>query len=93
MGSSNPDWETFAIPQVDPIEDRLMSQAETEKALRDFVADAYNDADVEYTKEDAMVEGFREGVMLLPHQVKSRHWMAERESGKKSGGILADDMG
>ncbi|KAI0693693.1 SNF2 family N-terminal domain-containing protein [Cerioporus squamosus] len=70
-----------------------MNQAETEKALRDFVADAYNDSNVEYTVEDATVEGFQEGVMLLPHQVTSRRWMAERESGKKAGGILADDMG
>ncbi|TBU59783.1 SNF2 family N-terminal domain-containing protein [Dichomitus squalens] len=70
-----------------------MTQADTEKALRDFVAEEYNDGGVQYTIEDATVEGFREGVLLLPHQIKSRVWMAERESGKKTGGILADDMG
>lgn len=93
--SSRPGEERIDInsPNVDPYDDRIMTQAETEKALRDFVADAYNDSNVEYTVEDAMVEGFREGIMLLPHQVKSRRWMAERESGKKAGGILADDMG
>ncbi|KAH9937842.1 SNF2 family N-terminal domain-containing protein [Epithele typhae] len=70
-----------------------MTQADTEKALRDFVADTYNHDDAEYTVEDAMVDGFREGVMLLPHQVKARQFMKERETGKASGGILADDMG
>ena len=41
----------------------------------------------------AVVDGFREDVRLLPHQVVGRIWMKERESGKKLGGILADDMG
>ncbi|KAI9068646.1 hypothetical protein FKP32DRAFT_1561262 [Trametes sanguinea] len=70
-----------------------MSQADTEKALRDFVNEGFQDGDVDFTPEDTMVEGFRDGIRLLPHQVKSRRWMAERESGKKTGGILADDMG
>ena len=70
-----------------------MTQAETEKALRDFVDDSYNDTVEEYTLDDMTVPGFREDIRLLPHQVKSRYWMAERESGKKYGGILADDMG
>ncbi|KAI0768279.1 SNF2 family N-terminal domain-containing protein [Trametes elegans] len=70
-----------------------MTQADTEKALRDFVHDGYNDGDVQVSEEDTVVEGFRDGIRLLPHQVKSRTWMAERESGKKTGGILADDMG
>ena len=88
------DEETFDIRNVGTYQDDLaMTPADTEKALRDFVADTYNHGDIEYTQEDAKVEGFREGVMLLPHQIKSRQWMAERESGKKTGGILADDMG
>ncbi|KAI0634006.1 SNF2 family N-terminal domain-containing protein [Trametes polyzona] len=70
-----------------------MSQAEAEKALRDFVDEGMNDGDADYDPEQAVVEGFREGVRLLPHQIKSRTFMAEREEGKKTGGILADDMG
>lgn len=41
----------------------------------------------------AVIEGFREGIRLLPHQVVGRDWMTERESSKNRGGILADDMG
>jgi hypothetical protein len=41
----------------------------------------------------ALVEGFRDGIVLMPHQVLGRAWMKERETGKKTGGILADDMG
>ena len=85
--------ERIELPNAYDVEERFMTQADTEKALRDFVADEYNDGEVQYTIEDATVEGFREGVLLLPHQIKSRRWMAERESGKKTGGILADDMG
>ncbi|KAH9847016.1 SNF2 family N-terminal domain-containing protein [Lenzites betulinus] len=70
-----------------------MTQSEQEQALRDFVHEGYNDGDVDFKPEDALVEGFRDGVKLLPHQIKSRTFMADRESGKKNGGILADDMG
>jgi len=71
-----------------------MSTAETEKALRALVEDSVNhDDDVEIDMDEAIVEGFRDGITLLPHQVLGRAWMRERESDKKTGGILADDMG
>jgi len=47
----------------------------------------------EVDMSQTIVEGFSEGIRLLPHQVAGRVWMSQRESGKKCGGILADDMG
>ena len=70
-----------------------MAQADAEKALRDLMADVRNDVREEIDMSDAIVPGFREGIRLLPHQVVGRKWMAERETGKRLGGILADDMG
>lgn len=52
-----------------------------------------NDDVIDIAAQDAIVDGFQEGIKLLPHQVIGRKWMTERESGKKAGGILADDMG
>ncbi len=72
-----------------------MNSAETEKALRDLMGGAMNDEEVEINMEDAVVDGFKEGITLLPHQVLARAWMRDREDVKKKqfGGLLADDMG
>jgi SNF2 family DNA or RNA helicase len=72
---------------------------EAEKDLQDLLQQSFDGKDDGESARDevdmsqAVVEGFREGVRLLPHQVAGRAWMTERESGKKFGGILADDMG
>ena len=87
------DYETFDLPADDNGFEPRVSDAEAEKALRDLVTGVYTHDDVDVSPEDATVEGFREGFKLLPHQIVSRSWMADRESGKKAGGILADDMG
>ncbi|KAG1752062.1 SNF2 family N-terminal domain-containing protein [Suillus lakei] len=71
-----------------------MSATETEKALRALVEDSVTPDDgVEIDMEEAIVEGFQDGITLLPHQVLGRAWMRDKETGKKRGGILADDMG
>ncbi|KAI0922976.1 hypothetical protein AcV5_009827 [Taiwanofungus camphoratus] len=88
-----PNYETFDMSGLDNDYDPRLSDADAEKALRDLVTDVYAHGAHEVSTEDAIVEGFREGIKLLPHQVVSRRWMADRESGKKTGGILADDMG
>lgn len=95
-GSSKPNAtrEYFDALNEANLYDPRMSATETEKALRALVEDAVNhDDDVEIDMDEAIVEGFKEGITLLPHQVLGRAWMRERESGKKMGGILADDMG
>ncbi|KAJ3519674.1 hypothetical protein NMY22_g13094 [Coprinellus aureogranulatus] len=73
---------------------RVYTSAETEKELRDLMGGTMNqDIEADVDMDEAIVEGFKEGFTLLAHQVVGRKWMAERESGKKAGGILADDMG
>ncbi|OAX34772.1 hypothetical protein K503DRAFT_774190 [Rhizopogon vinicolor AM-OR11-026] len=90
----NPTWGYFDALQEANLYDPRMSATETEKALRALVEDSVNhDDDVEINMDEAIVEGFQEGITLLPHQILGRAWMRERESGKKTGGILADDMG
>lgn len=85
--------EVIDTSQADQIAEGFMSQSEAQKALQDLVADAYAHEEEEIDQKDAIVEGFAEGIKLLPHQILGRKWMAEREVGKKTGGILADDMG
>ncbi|KAH9996318.1 SNF2 family N-terminal domain-containing protein [Russula vinacea] len=72
---------------------------EAEKDLQDLLQQSFDgkgedeSARNEVDMSQAVVDGFCEGIRLLPHQVAGRVWMTERESGKKLGGILADDMG
>ncbi|KIK96178.1 hypothetical protein PAXRUDRAFT_826224 [Paxillus rubicundulus Ve08.2h10] len=90
-----PTWETFDVPDERDLYDPRMSAAEAEKALRALVEDTVNtkDDEVEIDMSEAIVDGFADDIVLLPHQVIGRAWMRERETGKKTGGILADDMG
>ncbi|KIJ59865.1 hypothetical protein HYDPIDRAFT_117943 [Hydnomerulius pinastri MD-312] len=91
-----PTWETFEEPDERDLYDPRMSAAEAEKALRALVEDTMNskdDVETEIDMNEAIVDGFADGIILLPHQVLGRDWMRDRETGKKTGGILADDMG
>lgn len=76
----------------------FMTPADAEKALRDLMSGGMNqglDSTVEIDTSQEIVEGFKEGVKLLPHQILGRVWMRDREdlTKKRTGGILADDMG
>ena len=62
-----------------------------QKALVDLVLQTH-EPDVPADKS-SVVRGFADDICLLPHQVSSRTWMHDRETGGKFGGILADDMG
>jgi hypothetical protein len=77
-------------------DNQYISPAEAEKALRDLMSGGMNvDVETEIDMEDAFVKGFQDGIELLPHQVLGRAWMRDREdvTKKRTGGILADDMG
>ncbi|KAG1743712.1 SNF2 family N-terminal domain-containing protein [Suillus paluster] len=92
-GPSKPNPVADAPQQAYVYEPR-MSATETEKALRALVEDSVTpDEDIEVDMEEAIVEGFQDGITLLPHQILGRAWMRDKETGKKRGGILADDMG
>ena len=85
-----PDEETYNIDIPDEYE-VAKSAEDANKDMRDFLVGAIG----AFNLDDAgsvgpTVEGFRDGVTLLPHQIQGRIWMRERETGKKSGGILAD---
>ncbi|KAG1773596.1 SNF2 family N-terminal domain-containing protein [Suillus placidus] len=84
---------TVDAPHQPYVYEPRMSVTETEKALRALVEDSVTPDDIEIDMEEAIVEGFQDGITLLPHQVLGRAWMRDKETGKKRGGILADDMG
>jgi hypothetical protein len=76
----------------------FMSAADAEKALRDLMGGSMNqelDTETEIDMSEAIVADFKDGIELLPHQILGRKWMKEREdlTKKRTGGILADDMG
>ncbi|TFY74691.1 hypothetical protein EWM64_g9322 [Hericium alpestre] len=100
VAAHNALWETFTEPQDGGLYDPRKSATEAEKDLKDLLQQTFDGreegedgAGPEIDESEAIVEGFREGIKLLPHQILGRKWMTERESGKKTGGILADDMG
>ena len=91
------DGEEVNVPDFRD-DNTFMSAGEAEKALRDLMAGGMNqelDVDVEIDMSQATVDAFKEGITLLPHQVLGRAWMKDREdlTRKRTGGILADDMG
>ncbi|KAJ6608214.1 SNF2 family N-terminal domain-containing protein [Mycena sp. CBHHK59/15] len=93
-GDENPQDEEISIPKF--ANERPLSSEEAAAALRDLFEHGINhDSNVRPDQADAVVPGFREGVLLMPHQILGRAWMRDREdsSKKKGGGILADDMG
>lgn len=84
------------VPLVASDFDRdLGPQGDAEQHMRELLSGAIGEGeeDVDGDDDSGQVEGLRDGLRLLPHQVRGVRWMRGRESGKKRGGILADDMG
>ncbi|KAJ6468003.1 hypothetical protein C8R47DRAFT_1223492 [Mycena vitilis] len=73
--------EDIAVPDFYPgdIGDTLCP-AQAEAALRDLMeSDSNADTEIEINPEDAIVPGFREGIVLMPHHILGRTWMRDRE--------------
>lgn len=74
-------------------EDYKSTPDEAQRALKELVEGAIGATDLDGVDlKDATVDGFRDEITLMPHQIQGRAWMRERETGKKCGGILADDV-
>ena len=58
--------------------------------MRELLSAAIGEVDDGGKDGDEIVEGFADGVVLMPHQVRGVRWMGSREDGRKRGGILAD---
>lgn len=91
------DGEFVKIPDFQH-DNTYLSPAEAEKALRELVSGGMNqelDSNIDIDISQEIVDGFKEGIRLLPHQILGRAWMRDREdlTKKRTGGILADDMG
>lgn len=57
--------------------------------MRELLSGAIGDEDGIEEGSD-VVEGFKDGVRLMPHQIRGVQWMKKRESARNTGGILAD---
>lgn len=86
-------YEDFDLHAADNAIEYRVSNEDADKALRDLMSDVGTSINQEIDMGEAIVPGFKDGIVLLPHQIIGRKWMADRETGKRTGGILADDMG
>ncbi|WVR06061.1 hypothetical protein IAU60_003089 [Kwoniella sp. DSM 27419] len=79
-------------------EDMQRYSGDADKHMQELLSGAIGDGEGEMgddgVKEgDDTIDGFADGIKLMPHQVRGVKWMRGRETGRKYGGILADDMG
>lgn len=95
-GSYNPTLQSTSKPQeageFDAV-DRVEAK-HGEGDWNDLLTNIHTSVEegLKYDEADAFVPGFAPGIKLKPWQVHGRHWMLERETGRKHGGILADDV-
>lgn len=73
-------------------EDFERFHGDPEEQMRSLLAGAVGEGEGDEEEDEGAdtVEGFADGIRLMPHQVRGVRWMRERETGRKYGGILAD---
>lgn len=79
--------------KADPMDYTRVSADQAEADMRELLSGAIGDGEDNTggAEEGAnLVEGFAEGMTLMPHQIRGVSWMGQREVGTKRGGILAD---
>ena len=75
----------------DPDDHLRVSADQAEADMRELLSGAIGDGEDDQGEEGSnMVDGFAEGMSLMPHQVRGVAWMGKRETGRSRGGILAD---
>lgn len=70
-------------------EDMKVYDGDSEKHMRQLLSGAIGEEEGIEAGSD-VVEGFKDDIRLMPHQVRGVQWMKKRETGKNTGGILAD---
>ncbi|KAK8866127.1 hypothetical protein IAR55_001278 [Kwoniella newhampshirensis] len=90
------DFDIDAAPVI--AEDYERFNGDADKHMQELLSGAIGDGEGEMGDDgmqegEDLIEGFANGMRLMPHQVRGVKWMRGRESGRKYGGILADDMG
>jgi hypothetical protein len=75
----------------DPADTIRVSADQAEADMRELLSGAIGDGEDNQAEEGSnLVDGFADGMSLMPHQVRGVAWLGQRETGLKRGGILAD---
>lgn len=88
--------EKINVPDYKDLVYQPMTQPEVQESVLELISKPFNSDQFASTHPSrARVPGFKRGVRLNEHQMRSRSWLKSRENHleKHFGGILADDMG
>lgn len=95
--SNEEDGEDFSSAlnavQADASDYNRVPADQAEADMRELLSGAIGDGENNTggaEEGSQLVDGFAEGMSLMPHQIRGVSWMGQREVGTKRGGILAD---
>ncbi len=94
--STNPhgddDGEDFSagLKAVPATAEDYARSADPEADMLELLSGAIGTGEEPARAGDEIVDGFASGIKLMPHQIRGTAWIAQRETGRKYGGILAD---